>query len=65
MLYISNTSIFFSREEDLPKEFTPKRLYASDWHIGSPVPPTSPVMFFQADGDELTVILEALKATHK
>jgi hypothetical protein len=34
------------------------------WHIGEPLPPiTTTVVTFQADGDELLTILNALKAT--
>lgn len=34
-----------------------------EWHTGEPIPPiTSRVVIFQADGDELTMILAAMNA---
>ncbi len=34
------------------------------WHVGQPLPPiTKRVITFQADGHELTAILNALKST--
>lgn len=48
----------------IEEKLTNGAIAESGWHIGEPMPYISPatrVMTFQADGDELIVILDALR----
>lgn len=35
-----------------------------EWHIGEPVPPMARVVKFQADGDELNLLVDAMHISH-